>query len=355
MNKKTVAVIFGGVSNEYFVSLRSAASVLENISKQRYNICMLGITQAGVWYEYTGDVANIVADTWLQSGNVTPAFIVPDRSIGGYIRLENQQAQRVSIDIAFPVMHGKNAEDGTMQGLLELSGIAYVGCNVSASTLCMDKEYTHRVLDQAGIQTAKWLKLSKQDWQHSNDTESFVSSTLSYPVFVKPANAGSSVGVSKAMNYTQLCTSLELAFIHDKKVIIEGALLGKEVECAVLGNENPKASSIGEIAPTHDIYDYEAKYINDTANLYIPARIPVDAAQKIKEIAILAYKTLGCSGLSRVDFFLCDTGEIILNEINTMPGFTSISMYPKLFIHDGITYPDLIDALLTFALQKNKE
>lgn len=353
MNKKTVAVIFGGASSEYLVSLRSATSVLETIPKNKYTVRMLGITQAGVWYEYTGDIANIANDTWLQSGKVTPAFIAPDPSIGGYIRLQNTEVQTIKVDIAFPVMHGKNAEDGTIQGLLELSGIAYVGCNVTASTLCMDKEYTHRILDQVGIQTAKWLKFSKQNLQNFKQIEEKIATTLSYPVFIKPANAGSSVGVSRACNITELRTALELAFAHDEKIIVEAQLIGKEVECAVLGNENPSASTIGEIAPSQGIYDYEAKYVNNTADLHIPARISADTAQKIKDIAISAYKALGCSGLSRVDFFVCDTGEIVLNEINTMPGFTSISMYPKLFIYDGVPYSNLIDALLTFALQKN--
>lgn len=353
MNKKTVAVIFGGVSSEYLVSLRSATSVLENIPKNKYKVHMLGITQAGIWYEYTGDVANIAQDTWLQTGKVTPAFITPDRSIGGYIRLKDGQMDCIEVDIVFPVMHGKNAEDGTIQGLLELCGIAYVGCNVTASTLCMDKEYTHQILDGVGIPTAKWLKISKAQLQDFAQIEKKIRDTLAYPVFVKPANAGSSVGVSKACNATELFASLELAFLHDEKVIVEAQLLGKEVECAVLGNENPAASTIGEIVPTDGIYDYEAKYVNDSAGLYIPARIPDETAQKIKKMAILAYQTLSCSGLSRVDFFVCTNGEIVLNEINTMPGFTSISMYPKLFIHDGVSYSNLIDALLTLALEKN--
>lgn len=349
MAKKLVAVIFGGVSSEHEVSLMSAASVIRNIPADKYDVITLGITKDGRWYKYEGDVDRIEDGSWID-GNVVPAFISPDSSIHGITVLEDEKYKNIYIDVVFPVLHGKNGEDGTIQGLFEMAQIPFVGCDHTVSANCMDKTHTHMILDNSGIKTAKYvIARSNEDFEKIRKD---VEESLGYPCFVKPANAGSSVGVGKAKNEKDLEKALKNAFIHDKKLVIEEAIVGQEVECAVLGNEDPVCSEPGEIAPTSDFYDYEAKYINGTTELYIPARISKEITARIKEVAVKAYKVLNCSGFTRVDFFVTNDGEIILNEPNTIPGFTSISMYPKLWDYTGIPYSQLIDKLIQFGLER---
>ena len=350
LEKKTVVVLFGGVSSEYEVSLRSAASVLRNIPRDRYQVVMLGITKDGRWLEYTGGIDAIEQDTW-QQGPVIPAIISPDRAAGGLLRI--QTGETVHVDCVFPVMHGEHSEDGAIQGLLELAGLPYVGCGVLASATCMDKQATHTLLEAAGIRTAPYQAVVRTELAQFDALERQLTCKLGYPMFVKPANTGSSVGVGKAKDKDGLRKAFADAFRYDRKVVVETAIIGDEVECAVLGNYSDAAASvIGEIVPHHEFYDYSGKYLDDSTDLYIPARIPADVSEKIRAIAVQAFAVMGCTGLSRVDFFACKDGSVVLNEINTLPGFTSISMYPKLFEAAGIPYPELISRLIELALSK---
>ena len=351
---KKALILFGGVSSEHDVSLVSAKSVIENTPKDKYELVLIGITKDGRWYRFEGDVSLIPDDKWLQDkANLTPAVISPDRADHGIIIL-GEKTEKIRIDVVFPVLHGKNGEDGTVQGMLQVAGIPFVGCDMLASACCMDKVITNTLADNAGIAQAKWLGL--KEYEYNQNKEYFIEKAekyLGYPIFVKPANAGSSVGVSKATDASSLEKAIEIAFKEDTKLVLEEGISGKEVECAVLGNENPVASVVGEIVPANDFYDYEAKYINAASELHIPARLPEDKANEVRFAAINAYKALGCTGLARVDFFVRDTdGAVMLNEPNTIPGFTSISMYPKLFGASGIGYSDLIDKLFCYAIEK---
>lgn len=347
---KNVLIIFGGNSSEHSVSCVSAQSVINNIPTQDYNVFMMGITNTGKWYLYEGDVNDIPDDKWLESDKLKPAFLSPDSSVHGIVILDNGTYSTQYIDVVFPVLHGKNGEDGTIQGLLQMSGIPFVGCDSVSSAVCMDKALTNLLADSNKIKQAKWSWILKKDY--TEKTLKNIADKLGFPIFVKPANAGSSVGISKAKNFEQLKTSTQDAFVHDEKVVFEECIIGKEVECAVLGNDNPIAGVVGEVVPCNEFYDYKAKYIDGTSALYIPAKVEQSIQESIRKEAIRTYKALGCSGISRVDFFVCQDGSILFNEINTIPGFTSISMYPKLFEAYGIEYSDLIDKILKYAIEK---
>ena len=356
MDKLTVLALFGGKSSEHDVSTVSAASVISNIPCDKYNVIMLGITKDGRWLRYTGETSRLPEDKWLEDeADLHPAYLVPDSSVGGIVEIIDGKVVTTPVDVVFPILHGKNGEDGTVQGLLQLAGLAFVGCDMISSADCMDKAVTNALADRAGIAQAKWLSFTEHEYR-SNPQKILdnAAETLGYPIFVKPANAGSSVGISKATDLQTLADGIEVAFVNDNKVVLEETVTGKEVECAVLGNEEPIVATPGEIAPCNDFYDFDAKYVAGTSGLFIPARISDEQLEAVKKQAIKAYKALGCEGLSRVDFFVNDE-QILLNEINTIPGFTSISMYPKLFEHSGIAYPDLLDKLLTLAIQRKEQ
>ena len=352
---KKALVIFGGVSSEHFVSCVSASYVINNIPNDKYEVYTLGITTKGEWYLYEGDTSLLPEDRWLDSGKITKAVISPDRNDKGIIIFRDSGVEKIEIDVIFPVLHGMNGEDGTMQGLLELSGIPFVGCDTLSSACCMDKAVTNTLADSAGIAQAKWLSVIEEDYR--KDKNAFLKKAeeyLGYPIFVKPANAGSSVGITKAADYEMLEKAMETAFKEDRKAVLEEFIDGYEVECAVLGNYNAQPMTVGQIKPANDFYDYEAKYENDNSELYIPAKISEAQQKEVQKQAVRAFKVLGCSGLSRVDFFVTKTdGRVMFNEINTLPGFTSISMYPKLCEHSGIPYSELIDRLFTLAMEKN--
>ena len=351
--KLSLAVIFGGVSSEHEVSRMSATSILENLSPEKYDVHMVGITKEGKWLLYTGDVKEIVNGAWEQ-GPVVPAFLSPDPSVRGLVVLRDTGAETIPLDVIFPALHGKNGEDGTIQGLFQLSGIPYVGCNTLSSAVCMDKAVTHTLLSAADIEQAHYLWFYADRFPAAADTiKNKIRARLDFPVFVKPANAGSSVGVSKVERYEDLDAAIEKAAREDSKIIVEEGIRGQEVECAVLGNRDAQASLVGEIGASAQFYDYDDKYINGTSQLYIPARIDEEVAEKIRQVAVRAYRLLGCSGLARVDFFVTEGDHrVVLNEINTLPGFTSISMYPKLWMAKGLTYGQLLDKLVDLAFQK---
>lgn len=352
---KNALILFGGVSSEHDVSVVSARSVIENTPKDKYNLILIGITKDGRWFKYDGDVAKLPEDKWLEDEMaLTKAVLSPDREDHGILVFGEDGIEKIHIDVVFPVLHGKNGEDGTIQGFLQVAGIPFVGCDALSSACCMDKEITNTLADAAGIPQAKWLGYTK--YEYDKASEEYIKKAedyLGFPIFVKPANAGSSVGVTKAVDVDSLKKAIDKAFNEDSKIVLEEGVDGMEVECAVLGNEEPIASICGEIVPCNDFYDYEAKYINPSSELHIPARLPQEKIDEVRAAACNAYKAFGCSGLARVDFFVRHSdGKVMLNEPNTIPGFTSISMYPKMFAASGIPYSELIDRLLTLAMEK---
>lgn len=352
-DKLSLAVIFGGQSSEHEVSLMSSASILENLDPQRYQIHTVGITKEGRWLLYEGPVSGLGDGSWLTSS--IPAFLSPDPQIHGLVVLRESGAEIIPIDCVFPALHGKNGEDGSIQGLFQLSGIPYVGCDVRSSAICMDKAVTHTLLTSAGIRQAHYLWFYAHRYAAAPEAiRNKIEARLDFPVFVKPANAGSSVGVSKVERPEDLDAAIQKAIREDGKVVVEEGVKGQEVECAVLGQgDSAEASIVGEIGASAVFYDYDDKYINGTSQLFIPARIDEKVSEKIRETAVRAYRLLGCSGLARVDFFVTEgEREVVLNEINTLPGFTSISMYPKLWMACGLTYGGLLDRLIQLALEK---
>ena len=353
MKKLNVCVLFGGISPEHDVSLRSAESVLNNMDSDKYNIFPVGITKEGDWILFGGkDYSQLPAGTWRENPANRRATISPVRG-QGLLSFEGDCVVREMIDVVFPVLHGENGEDGAMQGLLQMAGIPYVGPHVSASAVAMDKTLTKLVIDNAGVPQAAWQLVRASDLhEHMDETVASLEAQFAYPMFVKPAGTGSSVGVNKATDRTALREALLQAGAYDEKILVEEFIHGREIEVAVLGNENPVASICGEIDSGAEFYDYDAKYITDTSVAYIPARIPEDVAEQVRDAAVKVYTAIGCRGLSRVDFFVTFAeNRLVFNEINTLPGFTSISMYPKLFAASGIPYGELIDRLLELAME----
>ncbi|NLL68355.1 MAG: D-alanine--D-alanine ligase [Clostridiaceae bacterium] len=363
MNKRKVTVLFGGQSSEHEVSRISAQCVLENIDKERFDVQMIGITRNGEWLKYEGDIKLIGTGEWehvargmlLKTNNISNLgeSLVSAPTCEDLVSFKDSNNQNIGVDVVFPVLHGPNGEDGSVQGLLQLANVPYVGCDILSSAAGMDKEFSKLVFNNAGIPQADYIKVMRSEIEGSIPfLINQVSEKLGWPCFVKPANAGSSVGVSKVRSPEELEQALKDASKYDTKILIEEFIKGKEIECAVLGNENPIASVVGEIVPSNEFYDYNAKYIDGKSDTIIPADIDSDIAEQVRDYAVRAFKALGCSGLSRVDFFATETGQVILNEINTMPGFTSISMYSKLWEASGISYSDLITRLIDLAFER---
>ena len=353
MKKISVCILFGGISPEHEVSLRSAESVLNNIDKNKYNVFPLGITKEGDWILFGGeDYSLLPKGAWKNHPDNRRAAISPVRG-QGLLSFEGETIVRERLDVVFPVLHGENGEDGAMQGLLQMAGIPYVGPHVAASAVAMDKTLTKLVVDHAGVPQAAWqlVRASELD-NHMENTLTELEMRFRYPMFVKPAGTGSSVGVSKAADREALRAALLCAAKYDRKILVEEFIHGREIEVAVMGNDNPVASICGEIDSGADFYDYDAKYITDTSTAYIPARISDEVAEIVREAAVRVYSAIGCQGLSRVDFFVTyEENRVVFNEINTIPGFTSISMYPKLFEASGIPYPQIIDELIRLAVE----
>lgn len=341
-HKKNIGLIYGGKSGEHEVSVKTAFSILNAMDYTKYTVLPVFISLDGTWY---------VSDMLKEKPTSEKSFINTIKT-----KLENLFSFfQNEIDIAFPVIHGPNGEDGRLQGLLEMLDVPYVGNGVFASSAGMDKALMKRMFEQAKLPQCKHLEFTIFDFEKEPVfVYDQIENRLSFPCFVKPANLGSSIGISKAKNREDLVKALRLAFSFDNKIVVEEAVVGKEVEIGVLGNEEPICSVIGEISTTNDFYDYEAKYQNETAtSLQIPSTLPVEAQKEMEELAKLAYKTLDCSGLARIDFFYVEkTKQFFINEINTMPGFTPYSMYPMLFKEAGIPYPSLIDRLIQFGVEK---
>ena len=353
MKKLCVCVLFGGISPEHEVSLRSAESVLNNIDKEKYNVLPVGITKEGEWILFGGkQYAMLPTGAWKDHPDNRRCAISPVRG-QGLLSFEGDCVVRQHIDVVFPVLHGENGEDGAMQGLLQMAGIPYVGPHVAASAVSMDKTLTKLVVDHAGVPQAAWQLVRRNELSsHLDNTLDLLEKRFRYPMFVKPAGTGSSVGVSKAADRDALAAALTNAAKYDKKILVEEFIHGREIEVAVMGNDSPVASICGEIDSGADFYDYDAKYVTDTSTAYIPARIPEDVQEMVRESAVKVYSAIGCQGLSRVDFFVTfEDNRVVFNEINTLPGFTSISMYPKLFAASGIPYSQLIDNLINLALE----
>ena len=356
MNQLNVCILFGGISPEHAVSLRSAESVLNHIDKTRYHVLPVGITREGRWFLFGGsDYSELPSGAWLNNENNKPAAISPVRG-QGLLTFDGDKVERHRVDVVFPVLHGENGEDGAMQGLLQMAGIPYVGPHVAASAVAMDKTLTKLVVDHAGVSQAAWQLVRRSDVNIRKDrTLDLLEARFQYPMFVKPAGTGSSVGVSKATNRETLWSALTSAARFDEKILVEEFIHGREIEVAVLGNQNPAASICGEIDSGAEFYDYDAKYVTTTSTAYIPARISEETAEMVREAAVKVYTAVGCVGLSRVDFFVTyEDNRVVFNEINTLPGFTSISMYPKLFTASGISYTQLISELIRLALEAAK-
>lgn len=353
MKKINLGVIFGGKSSEHDVSCVSATSIIQNLDKQKYNIIPFYIEKDGIWYRYTKNINDI-------------HILKIGEKIDSLEKITNVFESIKSCDVIFPVLHGKYGEDGTIQGMLEMLEIPYVGCGVLASSTGMDKVYSKIIFNQAGLKQAPYEYVQKRNNSYIYIHKDFVEEKLplniisgiledklSYPMFVKPSNSGSSVGIKKAHNKEELIDAIEYASTFDYKVLIEQGINGREIECAVLGNNNVLAPTVGEIVSAEEYYSFDAKYNNTASITEIPAKIEETIACNIKDYAKRAFKAIDGKGLARVDFFVENgTNEIYINEINTMPGFTSISMYPKLMEAGGTPYAELLDRLITQALKK---
>ena len=351
--KKNVCVLFGGISPEHAISLRSAQFVLSNLDPEKYDVFPVGITREGKWFLYgSRDFDCLPGGGWEDCAENLPAAISPVRGEGLLVFTEDTVI-KYPLDVVFPMLHGENGEDGAMQGLLQLAGIPYVGPHVSASAVAMDKTLTKLVVDQAGLPQAAWQLVRAVELKyHSQAVLDRLEGRFQYPMFVKPAGTGSSVGVSKAADRAALEKALIHAAQYDSKVLVEEFICGREVEVAVMGNDTPVASFCGEIDSGAEFYDYDAKYVTDTSVAYIPARIDDEVGEQVRDAAVKIYQAIGCQGLSRVDFFVTYAdNRVVFNEINTLPGFTSISMYPKLFEASGIGSMELIDKLLDLAVE----
>lgn len=357
MMRKRVAVIFGGRSGEHVVSLRSATSIMEAIDQEQYQIIPIGITREGSWL--TGD------DAWLSLWERRPpkeaahAVMLTDPAKPGLLtQLAGSPSEwhYQPVDLVFPVLHGPYGEDGTIQGLLEMAGVPYVGSGVLASAVGMDKVVMKTIFEQHDLPVAPYLYFYRWDWHSSTKYWlELIESTLGFPCFVKPANLGSSVGISKVLSTTQIMKAVEEALLYDDKVVVEAFVNGREIECSVLGDTVVQASRPGEVIPCNDFYDYQAKYVDDRSVLLVPVELGSDLENRIKDYSCRAFLAVEASGLARVDFFVnTTTGTVIVNEINTMPGFTSISMYPKLWEASGVGYRELVNRLLELAEQRFK-
>ena len=342
MNKKKIGVIFGGCSPEYNVSLESAYSVITNINKEKYDITLIGITKEGDWFKFEGDLENIKNDNWLQKGKCTKVVISSSKSDKGIIEIENNNTNLIKLDAIFPVLHGKNGEDGTVQGLIELSGIPLIGCDILSSSLCMDKYLSHKLVQSYGIKVANSILINGKTKDIDKEIQK-----LNFPLFVKPVRAGSSFGITRIENETEIEQAIKEALKYDTEIIIEENINGIEIGCAILGNEDLIVGEIDEIELSNGFFNYTEKYTLKTSQIHVPARIDKEIVQKAKETAKQIYKILKCKDFARVDMFLTPNNEIYFNEINTIPGFTSHSRYPNMMKQIGMSFEELVDKIIS--------
>lgn len=342
MKKLKIACLFGGCSSEYAISLVSAASVIRAIDKEKYECFMIGITASGNFYLYEGDIDKIEKDEWFDENSKKITWSI-NRDEPGFIILDDKETSVISIDLAFPILHGANGEDGRIQGLFELSGIKYIGCDLMSSALGMDKFLAHELVRLNGLLVPKSYKFTKDI-----PYEKIISivSDLDYPLFVKPLRAGSSLGITKVYNISELNSALTLAFNYDDSIIIEENIDGFEVGCAILGNDNLITGEVDEIEISGGFFDYKKKYEARDSKVYLPARLSVSEREKIKKVALQIYKILGCKDLARVDMFYTKDKKIVFNEINTLPGFTSHSRFPNMLKNVGYTFEQIIQMLI---------
>ena len=351
MAKIKAAVIFGGTSKEYKLSLASAAEVIRNIPEDKYEVICIGITRKGRWLFYPGDVDAIASGEWELNPDCTSAIISPDPLHRGIITIENGETSVKKIDVVFPVLIGRKSGDGSLQGLLNMSGIPYVGCGLLASASCMDKSHTHMVLDDYGIKTAKWELITQREINSIDERCTEIAAEMGFPLIVKPANSGSSVGSSIAEDADSLAAAVKLAFLNDNKVIVEKYVSGRKLEAAVFGYDNPFSSYIGEILSVDKVYDPTEVNKSSGDDLVIPADLPMELMNDIRAVAVKAFKALGCKGMARIDFFLTDDGELLLNKVGTTPGLRKNSVYPQLMEHLGMSRPYLMDKLMEQAIE----
>ena len=353
-HKMSVVVLFGGMSSEHEVSRVSAGTFVDQLDRQRYELLTIGITKEGRWLYTEADSAQMADGSWEELPGNMPCVLSPDRADHGLILFTPAgQVEKVHVDVVIPVLHGLWGEDGTVQGLLELAGLPYVGCGVLGSAVCMDKIIANRVMDATGIPRCEWDCMERWQRPELAAIARRAAEKLGWPIFVKPANAGSSVGISKARDMAELEAAVDLALQHDSRVVFERFVQGQEVECAVRGNDEVSGTHPGEILASAEFYTYDDKYISGTSRVAIPAQLAPEKLDEVRDLAVRAYRALCCKGLARVDFFVeHGTQRVLLNEINTLPGFTSISMYPKLWMSMGLTYGELLDKLIDLAFQK---
>ena len=346
-----LVALFGGQSSEHVVSCMSVQNVVANIDTEKYNVILVGITEDGHWVK-VDSAEEIKNDTWRESK--VSAVLSPDAKEKCLLLMEDGKVEKVPVDVVFPVLHGLYGEDGTVQGLFELAQIPYVGCGVLASAVSMDKMTTKVIVNNLGIRQAAFVAVLKEEMSDMGAIIERIENAFPYPVFVKPSNAGSSKGVSRADNREELIAGLEEAVKHDRRILVEEMIVGHEVECAVYGGglEDVQASGVGEILAAADFYDFEAKYYNAESKTVIDPELPGNTAEIVREAAIKIFKGVDGYGLSRVDFFVEADGGVVFNEINTLPGFTAISMYPMLWEARGISKPQLVDALISHALKR---
>lgn len=364
MTKKKirVGIIFGGRSGEHEVSLASAQAVMNNLDPEKYEVVPIGITKSGQWLLGTEPAKLIAARQSVErhaeeaAQTVTSVTFTGDPTVGQLIPIEGQQrlGDEGKIDVILPVLHGTYGEDGTLQGLLDMANVPYVGCGVLGAAVGMDKEKMKMIFESAHLPNVKYLVFRRNQWERSPESIlDQIEAQLGYPNFVKPVNLGSSVGINKAHNREELAHAMRVAAEYDRKIIIEQNINCREFECAVLGNDEPLASVVGEIVASNEFYDYNAKYIDNKSQVIIPADIPQQTAEEMRRYAVEAFLALDLSGLSRIDFFIDkDSGKVYINEVNTLPGFTEISMYPKLWEASGVPYAELLDRLIELALER---
>ena len=345
--KKTIACFFGGKSSEYEVSLKSASQIIEAIDKDKYKLIFIGITKEGKIYKYDGEIGNICNDTWHLS-KCNPVVISPNQDKGLYVFSENKY-DFIGIDLAFIMIHGKNGEDGRLQGLLELSGIPYTGCDMLSSAICMDKYLAHELVKSKNILVPKAFLVPKDYDFDSIKTKTLM---LGFPVYVKPVNGGSSIGISKVYNSDELLLAIKKAFKYDSKVIIEENIVANEVGCAVIGNNNLIIGEVDEMILQIDFLDYGEKYNNSNIEILLPANLSDEVRQKIRKTALHIYKTLGCSGFARVDMFYTKDGQLYFNEVNTIPGFTTKSRFPNMLKAIGYSYAEIVEKIIELGLER---